>query len=131
MSEGGRSGRHGRERRLWIIDPSISVPERQGSDEVLGDWPGESRVFQPSLSPGDGPGPEAGYGADGVVVMGSAASVGDPLPWIGALAAWLEPILAGAVTDVLFSRHPVLLLRFVENVNARDAQGRVDDDTVR
>ena len=81
--------------RLWVVDPSLRYPEDQGVSEVLGDWPGESRVFRPALSPGDGPTPATGYATDGVVVMGSRASVHDDDPWLGELTAWLAPIVHG------------------------------------
>jgi len=81
--------------RLWIVDPSLRCPEDQGVAEVLGDWPGASRLFRPALRPGDGPTPRTGYDTDGVVVLGSAASVHDPAAWIDDLASWLAPLLDG------------------------------------
>jgi len=83
-------------KRLWVIDPSENHPEEQGTREVLRGWLGESRIFRPVLSPGDGPGPDTGYETDGVVLMGSAASPHDPRPWISELATWLAPILDGS-----------------------------------
>jgi GMP synthase-like glutamine amidotransferase len=85
-----------RPRRLWIVDPSMRTAETEGVREVLGDWPGEHRLFQPALVPGDGPRPGDGYDTDAVVVMGSAASVYDELDWLGPLARWLEPIVDGS-----------------------------------
>ena len=82
--------------RLLIIDPSVVWPEEEGVAQVLGDWPGEWRVARPALSPGDGPDCGAGYDWDGVVVMGSRASVHDNPPWMRELGAWLQPILDGA-----------------------------------
>jgi GMP synthase-like glutamine amidotransferase len=82
-------------RRLWVVDPSVATPEDQGVAEVLAGWDGSSRLFHPAMKPGDGPGPATGYETDGVVVLGSMASVHDGAPWIGELAAWLRPLLAG------------------------------------
>ena len=106
--------------RLWIVDPSLRWPEDQGVAEVLGDWPGESRVFRPALAPGEGPGSDTGYDTDGVVVLGSAASVHDTSPWIGELAAWLAPLLDGRRTV------PVLGVCFGHQLVAHVAGGAVD-----
>jgi GMP synthase (glutamine-hydrolysing) len=51
-------------------------------------------VFQPALRPGDLP---RDHAADGVVVLGSSASVHDDRPWIAALAGWLQPIVTGEI----------------------------------
>ncbi len=83
------------ETRLWVVDPSVRQPEDQGVREVLGDWPGSWRRFRPALAPGAGPTPRTGHDTDGVVVLGSAASVHDPAGWIDDLARWLEPLLDG------------------------------------
>lgn len=80
---------------LWVIDPSVSHPETQGTQEVLRDWDGPARVFRPGLEPGSGPGPGVGYPDGGVVLMGSAASVHDSPPWLAPLATWLRPMLRG------------------------------------
>ena len=85
------------ERELWIVDPSMSCAEEQGTAEILRGWPGRSRVFRPVLRPGDGPAPGLDYAPDGLVVMGSAASVYEKLDWMRELSAWLEPILGGSV----------------------------------
>jgi GMP synthase-like glutamine amidotransferase len=105
--------------RLWIIDPSAKRPEQQGIGSILRDWPGESRVFMPALRPGDGPGPQTGWAADGFVLMGSAASVWDPLPWIEPLAAWLRPLLGGEVGG------PLLGICFGHQMIAHVAGGEV------
>lgn len=81
--------------RLWVIDPSVSVPETEGVKEIVGDWPGEYRLFQPALIPGDGPAPGDGHETDGVIVMGSGSSVYDDSPWIASLSEWLRPLVAG------------------------------------
>ena len=81
--------------KLLVIDPSIAFPEDEGIREVAGDWPGEVRVLQPGLKPGDGPAPGDGYDVGGVVLMGSRASVHDDLPWLSPLGRWLDPILEG------------------------------------
>ncbi len=79
---------------LWVVDPSVKTREDQGVAEILREWPGDSRVFRPALEAGDAPGARE-YAADGVVVMGSAASVHDSHPWIANLARWLTPLVAG------------------------------------
>jgi GMP synthase (glutamine-hydrolysing) len=81
---------------LWVIDPSIHHAEDQGVAQVLRGWSGPSRVFRPSLEPGDGPRVGDGYAAAGVVLLGSGASVHDDLPWLRELAAWLRPLLDGS-----------------------------------
>ena len=50
----------------------------------------------------DGPGPETGHDTDGVVLLGSKASVHDERDWLSRLAGWLHPILDG--------RRPIPLL---------------------
>ena len=113
----------GRPPRLWIIDPSTRRPEEQGVGSILQGWPGESRLFRPALRPGDGPEPETGYAADGFVLMGSAASVYEPLPWIAPLAAWLGPLLTGEV------RRPLLGICFGHQLIAHAGGGEIGDLT--
>ena len=106
--------------RLWIVDPSLSHAEDQGVGEVIRDWPGTSRVFQPGLLAGTGPGPDTGYEAEGIVLMGSAASVYDNHDWLPPLAAWLRPLLRGE------PRVPLLGICFGHQMIAHLASGRVD-----
>lgn len=80
---------------LLVVDPSVVAAEHDGVARVVGDWPGTTTLLRPALLPGDGPRPRDPVAADGVVVLGSAASVQDPLPWLLDLAAWLEPLVTG------------------------------------
>lgn len=84
-----------REPRLLVVDPSVVVGEEEGVARVVGNWPGTTTLLRPALVPGDGPRPHDPVAADGVVVLGSAASVHDPLPWLLDLEAWLEPLVTG------------------------------------
>lgn len=81
--------------RLLVIDPSIAYPEDECVETVLAGWPGERCVRLPALRPGDGPAPGFGYDFDGIVVLGSRASVHDDFPWLRQLEAWLDPVLDG------------------------------------
>jgi GMP synthase-like glutamine amidotransferase len=112
-------------RPLWVVDPSIRHAETQGVGEILDGWPGPHRLFRPVLTPGDGPGPDAGYETSGVVLMGSAASVHEPLAWLDRLGAWLRPVIEGGV------RVPLLGICFGHQLIAHLAGGEVgflDDD---
>lgn len=107
-------------RRLWVIDPSLKFREAQGVQEILQGWAGSSRVFEPGLDGGaGGPGPQTGYETDGVVLLGSAASVHDRHAWLGALAEWLAPLLHGEV------RLPLLGVCFGHQLIAQLAGGNV------
>lgn len=106
--------------RLWIIDPSRSHPEEEGVRAIAGDWAGDVRVTRPALVAGDGPGPADGYPADGIVIMGSGASVNDHAPWIAALANWIRPLVLGEV------RRPLLGICFGHQLVAHVAGGRVE-----
>jgi GMP synthase-like glutamine amidotransferase len=104
---------------LWVIDPSVSRPEHQGVERILAGWPGRFHVFRPALSPGDGPSPEDGYGADGIVLMGSAASVHERPEWMEALSRWLRPVVCGDV------ERPLLAICFGHQLVAHLAGGEV------
>lgn len=87
--------------RLWIIDPSTGSAENEGAAEIAELWSGETRLTLPALA-GDGPRSVDGYDCDAVVVMGSACSVEDTLPWLTELADWVRPIVEGEVDKPLF-----------------------------
>lgn len=79
---------------LWVIDPSAKVAETQGVATLLKGWTGSHRLFEPALRSGDDP---QGYACDGIVVLGSGASVEDDLPWLRRLADWLRPVVRGEI----------------------------------
>jgi GMP synthase-like glutamine amidotransferase len=79
---------------LLVIDPSIVRSDEEGVRVVIGDWPGEVRIRCPALR-AELPTDQDATQCTAVVLLGSAASVHDPLPWIAALAQWLRPILSG------------------------------------
>jgi GMP synthase-like glutamine amidotransferase len=79
-----------------VIDPSVSHAEHQGVGEILHGWPGERRTLLPVLGEGEMPRP-ADRDVDGIVVLGSAASVHDEHPWAAALEAWIRPVVTGEV----------------------------------
>lgn len=105
--------------RLWVIDPSLACPETQGIAAITEGFRGDVRLFSPSLSPGDGPDERSGHDTDGVVLMGSAASVADDHPWLSPLMSWLDPVLSGA------ARIPLLGICFGHQAIAYRAGGQV------
>ena len=82
---------------LLVIDPSLHDPEDQGVREVIEGWPGESAVRRPGLDPRDLIGPSESHDADGIVLLGSAASVHDTSRWARDLEAWLRPVVRGEI----------------------------------
>lgn len=108
-------------RMLWIVDPSLNTPEDQGVATILQGWDGKHRLFRPALRPGDGPDPDTGYDTDGIVIMGSAASVHDSFPWLQALSGWLRPVVLGE------RRLPLLGICFGHQLIAHLAGARVID----
>ncbi len=104
---------------MWVIDPSVSNAEDQGVEEILREWSGSHRLFRPALDRGDGPDPSTGYETDGIVLMGSAASVYDEHEWLAPLAAWLRPLLRGE------PRIPLLGLCFGHQMIAHVGRGKI------
>lgn len=87
------------DRTLVIVDPSTGWPETQGVEEILGLWDGASRVLTPALDGQDLPSRNPGaYDGDGLILLGSRASVHDDPPWAREIASVLRPILDGAST---------------------------------
>ncbi|MBP7147427.1 MAG: gamma-glutamyl-gamma-aminobutyrate hydrolase family protein [Acidobacteria bacterium] len=118
-----------REPRLLVVDPAVRRPALEGVEVVLQGWPGSSRVLRPALEPGQLLAPGDLDGADGVVLLGSAASVNDDLPWLPPLGAWLDPLLDGTLVV------PLLAICFGHQFLAARAGGEVgfasEDRSVR
>jgi len=106
-------------RPLWVIDPSLNCREDEGIAEILRGWDGPSRIFRPALVPGDGPTPATGHAAAGIVLMGSAVSVEDDLPWLSALTQWMRPVVEGQPSV------PLLAICFGHQLIAHVAGARV------
>lgn len=105
--------------RLLVIDPSIRYPEEEGTAEILKGWSGDSQIIRPALEPTVGLKPGDPYDYDGIVLMGSAASVHDDFPWLKNLSGWLRPIIAGKTVI------PLLGICFGHQLIAHLAGGRV------
>lgn len=80
--------------KLLVIDPSVVFPEEEGTKVVLGDWPHDVSIIRPALD-GSALTTEVLSGCTGIILMGSAASVHDPLPWLKDLSSLLMPVLNG------------------------------------
>ena len=80
---------------LLVVDPSIVSSEQDGIDEVLFGWPGDATVVRPALESGTCPAPGEFADSDGIVLLGSKASVHDDAPWLTELRAFLRPIVDG------------------------------------
>ncbi len=104
---------------LLVIDPSVAYPEEEGVAEVLRGWPGSSEIFRPALAPGAAPRPGAPTEADGVVLMGSRASVHGDRALVRDLADWLAPLLDGSAP------RPLLGICFGHQLVAHVAGGKV------
>lgn len=108
------------EPHLVVVDPSIRVAEEEGVATVRRDWRGRATVVRPALDESDRARlPEALGEADAVVLMGSAASVHDDLPWIPPLAAFVRAVLDGR------RRVPLLAICFGHQLVARVAGARI------
>lgn len=108
-----------RSARLLVVDPAVVRAEDRGVARVLGDLEGDHRVLRPGLDPRDGPRPGDGYDADGIVILGSRASVRDDADWLARLGAWLDPLLDGG------PEIPVLGICFGHQLIAHRAGGAI------
>lgn len=108
-----------RSARLIVVDPAVVRAEDRGVARVLADLEGDHRVLRPGLVPEDGPRPGDGYDADGIVILGSRASVRDDASWLSRLGSWLDPLLADG------PEIPVLGICFGHQLLAHRAGGSV------
>jgi len=97
----------------------VVYPEDEGVATVLRGWAGDARVLLPALRPGDRLVLGRGRDVDGIVVLGSKASVHDSHRWLDELSAWLLPVLAGD------TRIPLLGICFGHQLIAHLAGGAV------
>lgn len=105
-------------RPALIIDPVVSAVELQGAQEVIRSWEGHALHLRPALmETPEIPGRYEDYSA--VVVLGSSASVNNPMPWLQRVESWLQPILDGDV-DL-----PVLGICFGHQLIAKLMGGRI------
>lgn len=105
--------------RLLVLDPSSHYPETESAQVVVGDWPGDATILTPVLREEQMPRAGEGYDADGIVLMGSAASVHDREPWLKRLSDWLTPVVRGDI------RVPLLGICFGHQLVADLAGGDV------
>jgi GMP synthase-like glutamine amidotransferase len=104
---------------LLIIDPSVVFPEEEGTRVILGDWAHGTTVLRPALD--NSPlGQEVLDSCTGLVVMGSAASVHDSLPWLHELSKLVLPIIRGD------RRIPLLGICFGHQLIGHMAGAKVD-----
>lgn len=105
--------------RLLVIDPSIRHPEEEGVAEILKGWSADAQIVRPGLEPATGLKPGDSYDFDGIVLLGSAASVHDDHSWLKNLSGWLRPIIAGKTII------PLLGICFGHQLIAHLAGGRI------
>ncbi|MEM7248367.1 MAG: hypothetical protein AAF533_23735 [Acidobacteriota bacterium] len=80
---------------LLVIDPSVESPETEGLAELGHGFEGEVLTRLPGLEPNQRCLPELLEQVDGLVLMGSAASVHDDTDLRRELVALVDPVLSG------------------------------------